>query len=279
MQVDLHIHTTCSDGIYTPQEIVEQAAAAGLSCISVTDHDTVNGYLQARDALNNSGNMLRLVPGIEIDTATREDYTIHVLGYHYDVANQELHDAMEWMREGRKQRIRRMTEKVAALTGCVITYEMVLAMAANSKSVGRPHIARVLMSMGICDSVEDAFAKYLAKGKPAYCRQEKLTPSEAVLLLHNAGGMAVLAHPSELNNDAAILSLLDTANFDGLEVWHPSAEAMNKFAFWEEAADQRRLLKSGGSDFHGDGSRPPKSLGIFVVSYENVKYVIKYKDK
>lgn len=275
MLADLHIHTTCSDGIYTPEQIVDKALELHLVAIAITDHDNVDGYLVAQDYINKYHLPLTLVPAIEIDTETVEHRPVHVLGYHIDVTNQQLLKGAKWVREGRVVRITKMVHKLQQL-GYKITMEEVQQEAAGSKSLGRPHIARILVRKGYFDVAQAVFDALIASGRPAYCRQEKFTPTEAVRLIHAAQGIAVMAHPTEIENTNVASRELDAAGFDGLEVWHPSTIEAHSLEFWYKIALAKGLLMSGGSDFHGNKGRFPEHLGEFPVLYQNVASVVKY---
>ena len=272
---DLHIHTTFSDGIYTPEEIVKQALAVPLSAIAVTDHDNVAGYLATAEYLKNNNIPLKLVPGVEIDTFYGPK-DVHVLGYYFDVANQELLAGLAWTRQGRTRRIKKIVAKINDL-GYSLTMEEVLAEAKNSKSYGRPHIARVMVKKAYFPKVQDVFDALIAKGKPAYCEQEKLTPAKAVELIQKAGGIACLAHPSEIEDRAIAEAVLKDSKFNGLEVWHPSALAAKETDYWLELAHKYNLLTSGGSDYHGTGGRFPEQLGVFKIGYKDVEKLIEYR--
>lgn len=166
-----------------------------------------------------------------------------------------------------------MVAKIASM-GYPITFGEVREEANGSKSLGRPHIARVLVKKGLFPTVKAVFDALLASGKPAYYRQVKMSPKEAVALIHQAGGIAVLAHPAEIENPPLVEELLDTVPFDGMEVWHPSILKENPPHDWLQVAKDHHLLPSGGSDLHGNKGRFPLHLGEFPVLYENVAGII-----
>lgn len=275
MLADLHIHTTFSDGIYTPEKIVAQARASGITAIAITDHDNIQAYNRAARTIHFRHLDLELIRGVEIDT----DYKgkdVHVLGYHFDPYNQPLLQAMAWTRVGRIARIRKIVERVNAL-GYPLTFAEVREEANGSKSLGRPHIARVLVKKGLFSHTQAVFDALIASGRPAYCRQVKLSPKEAVDLLHGAGGIAVLAHPAEIEDPALVEELLDTVPFDGMEVWHPSVLKENPRHDWLKVAQDHGLLTSGGSDLHGNAGRFPLHLGEFPIPYARVEGIIRGK--
>ena len=273
--VDLHIHTTFSDGVFTPEEIVQQVLAVPLVAFAVTDHDNVDGYKATAAYLATQNSKVKLVPGVEIDTFYGEK-DVHVLGYYYNSENKPLLEGLQWTREGRVQRIKKIVQKINQL-GYPLTMGEVLSEAKNSKSYGRPHIARVMVKKGYFSQVQDVFNALIAKGKPAYCDQEKLTPEQAVDLIKGAGGVAVLAHPSEIENHKIAQEVLLSCRFAGLEVWHPSALAAKETSHWLDLAKQYNLLTTGGSDYHGKEGRFPNTLGLFKVNYEDVEKIVEYK--
>ena len=275
MLADLHIHTTFSDGLYTPEQIIAQARASGITALAITDHDNIQAYDRASRTIHSRHLDLQLIRGVEIDT----DYKgrdVHVLGYHFDPENRALLQAMTWTRVGRIARIRKIVERVNAL-GYPLTFAEVREEANGSKSLGRPHIARVLVKKGLFSHTQAVFDALIASGRPAYCRQVKLSPKEAVDLLHGAGGIAVLAHPAEIEDPALVEELLDTVPFDGMEVWHPSVLKENPRHDWLKVAQDHGLLTSGGSDLHGNAGRFPLHLGEFPIPYARVEGIIRGK--
>lgn len=276
MLVDLHIHTTASDGIYTPENILQMAMAANLATIAITDHDNTDGYIRARKYIETQSLKIKLIPGVEIDTYF-DDKDVHILGYHIDPYCKPLLDAMEWIRNGRIKRIEQMLSKLNSL-GYSITQAEVTAEAKLSKSIGRPHIARVMVKKGYFPTEQVVFDTLIARGKPAFCQQKKINPQEVVKLIQEAGGIAFLAHPSELRSLDFVKKVVKACRFNGIEVWHPSAYYCHELNTWLNLAKKLDLLTSGGSDFHGNKDRYPTQLGVFKVSYDNVKNVIEWKE-
>lgn len=270
MLVDLHMHSTFSDGRYTPAMLVEEAAAKGLKAIALTDHDSWNGVTEAQKAAQNFGGM-RVLAGVELGTQWEND-SVHILGYHVDMSCGALHKKMDEMRHGRERRLYLMLEKLNKL-GYHVEVE---ACDPKNRAVGRPHVAKALVAKGYFTTVQEVFDALLHRGGPAYVPQPKLLPDEAVALIHEAGGIAVLAHPSEISDAGLPESLLTQVPFDGIEVYHPSAdEAAQKK--WRLLAQKLKLMISGGSDFHGIPDRFPAELGIWQVQYADVKDVIEWK--
>ena len=215
--VDLHMHSTFSDGRYTPTMLVEEAAAKGLAVIALTDHDSWNGVNEAKAAAAALG--VRVLTGVELGSQYEND-SVHILGYHVDMGCDALHAKMDELRHGRERRLEKMVAKLHSL-GYPIEVE---ACDPLNRAVGRPHVAKALVAAGYFKTVQEVFDALLRRGGPAYVPQPKLAPEEAVALIHAAGGIAVLAHPSELADASLPERLLRTVPFDGLEVYHPSAD-------------------------------------------------------
>jgi 3',5'-nucleoside bisphosphate phosphatase len=275
MLADLHIHTTASDGIYTPEDIVKMAETKQLKAFAITDHDNMEGYIQAQRYIGGKKRKSNLICGVEIDTYF-ENKDVHILGYHVDPYFKGLDEAMKWIRNGRIGRIENMLAKLNSL-GYKICQEEVVAQAKLSKSIGRPHIARVMVAKGYFKTEQEVFNTLIARGKPCFCQQEKLPPKDIVKLIHEAGGIACLAHPSELHDFDLVERVLNACNFNGIEVWHPSAVGCHEVEQWLSLAKKLKLLTSGGSDFHGNKDRYPLQLGEFKVFYNNVKNVVEWK--
>ena len=243
--VDLHLHSTCSDGSSTPEEVVERAAGLGLKVISLTDHDSVNGVAAAQAAAEAHG--IRVVPGSEL-SAKLDKYDVHILGYFLDPENERLIESLAKYRGERRNRAERIVKRLNRL-GIRVLFEQVLAKA-DGAAIGRPHVADVLVEEGFCFSPNEAFNKYLGYGKAAYEEKYVMAPSEAVEVIQGAGGIAVIAHPVLYRSDEMLPALVEQG-IDGIEVWHikhGASEVQRYNAF----ADQYGLLKSGGSDCHGD---------------------------
>lgn len=272
---DLHIHTTFSDGIYTPGEIIKQAMRVPLAALAVTDHDNVEGYKATAAYLQDNNIKLKLVPGVEIDTFYG-DKDVHVLGYYFDISEPKLLAGLQWTRDGRVRRIKKIVAKINDF-GYSLTMDEVLQEAKGSKSYGRPHIARVMVKKGYFPIVQDVFDVLIGRNKPAYCDQEKLNPLQAVELIHGAGGIACLAHPSEIEDKAIAEKVLKIGDFDGLEVWHPSAWKARETEYWQNLAGKYNKLTAGGSDYHGTNGRYPEKLGMFKVRYQDVKEIVEYR--
>lgn len=241
--VDLHLHSTASDGTQAPDGVVRSAIAAGLHTIALTDHDTVAGLAEARQAA--LGSSLRVVAGVEL-SAYQGDNEIHLLGLHLsDVTG--MHDALDAFREARRSRAEQMVARLNAI-GVRITFDDVLEVAKDG-AIGRPHVAKALIEHGWARDLRDAFDRYLASGRPAFLEKRRLTLPDAVAMVHTCGGIAVLAHPGG-DGSATRLAALKAQGLDGVEVIHPSHSAEDRRRLLE-AARSLELVPSGGSDSHG----------------------------
>ena len=268
---DLHMHSTFSDGRYTPTMLVDEAVKVGISAIALTDHDSWNGVREAQQAAKKYNGKIRVLTGVELGTQCEDD-SVHILGYHVSTECVALHKKMDEMRHAREHRLFAMLEKLDNL-GYHVEVE---ACDPKNRAVGRPHVAKALVTKGYFNSVQEVFDALLHRGGPAYVPQPKLSPHDAVALIHEAGGVAVLAHPSELVDKTLPARLLAAEPFDGIEVWHPSANVYDRER-WLKLAGERGLLTGGGSDFHAIPDRFPTQLGIWKVKYEDVKGIIEWK--
>ena len=265
MTIDLHLHTTASDGSYTPTEIVDKAKEAGLAAIAITDHDNMNGV---EEALKRGGEIgIQVVPGIELNTDYK-DIEVHVLGYYLNTDSDKVQSVLETLVEAREERARKIVEKLKQ-QGVNISFEKVVQLAGDG-AIGRPHIARVLMKEGYVGQWGDAFDKYIGRDCPAYVPRTKLTPFEAVDLILKAEGIPVIAHPGLNNLDDIIPQMIDRGLM-GIEVYHYEHTAEEK-RHYRKMAEDNNLLITGGSDCHGPGSKSGVNLG-------QVKLPIEYLEK
>ncbi len=255
MRVDLHVHTTASDGQHTPSEVV--SLASSLDVIAITDHDTTEGIAPARAAAAAFGRPL-ILPGIELSTVDAIG-DVHLLGYMIDPDDLTLQAMLRRFRDDRFTRGQAIVARLNTL-GVPLTWEAVAAIAGEG-AVGRPHIARGLVALGVVESVREAFEVWIGEHAPAYVARERLTPEAAINLVHGSGGVAVLAHPGSLGaNWQALAERLIAAGLDGIEVNHPSnGEAVRLVA--RALAARHDLLLTGGSDFHGLKVKPHNALG------------------
>jgi predicted metal-dependent phosphoesterase TrpH len=254
--IDLHLHTTASDGLLSPRELVERAAAAGLTTIAVTDHDTVSGLAEAFQAGQDLG--VRVVAGIEI-TAVENGQDLHVLGYFLDSESASLGDFLRAQRADRVRRVRDIGARLAALGYRLDVEPLVAEAARDGHSIGRPAVADALVAAGHCTDRNDAFARLLGRDGPAYIPRSGIPAAGVIATIHAALGVASLAHPGISATDQLIEQLV-RAGLDALEVWH-SDHSPEQQQHYGGLADRLGLARSGGSDFHGDGVHRDCRLG------------------
>ncbi|MGI6363491.1 MAG: PHP domain-containing protein [Bacillota bacterium] len=257
MLVDLHLHSTASDGLLSPAALVVMAKAAGLDIIALTDHDTTAGLEEARAAGASCG--LRVISGIEFSTEL-DSAEVHILGFQVDHQHQGLHQLLEKIRLSRLRRIEQMIDRLRDL-GFDLTWDEVASGASNASSLGRPHVARVMVNKGYVASVKEAFDHWLDRGRKAYVPRFKLHPAEAIAVIHESGGLAFLAHPGLLPANS-IIAQVAAMGLDGLEAFHPQHSPEQIQAFLLQA-ETLALHISAGSDFHGGPGEP--ELGAAAV--------------
>ncbi|HTR42779.1 MAG TPA: PHP domain-containing protein [Pseudomonadales bacterium] len=259
---DLHLHTNFSDGTFTPEELVLHAQKAGLACIAVTDHDSVEA--STRVAAGCAAVNMEFVPGTEL-TAEQDDTELHVLGYFLDTSNAKLLGEIAKFQAVRQNRIHEMVSCINEM-GVPLQVESVFALA-NCKSPGRPHVARAMVKEGLVRNLDEAFERFLKKGRPAWVPKSKISALDAIELVHQAGGLAVMAHPGLNRTDDIIPSLVD-AGLDGIECFHTKhSTAMSER--YLEIADKYHLLVTGGSDCHGYSKGKPL-IGTVRLPYDHI---------
>jgi predicted metal-dependent phosphoesterase TrpH len=245
-RIDLHLHSSASDGQLRPAELVESARQRQLNAIALTDHDTTDGIAEARAAAQG---FPVIVPAIEL-TAADARGEIHILGYYIQAEHPVLQAALQRRQVERVTRARRMVARLGEL-GAALDWTQVEALVGGG-TVGRPHIARALRQAGYVDSVNDAFDRYLGDGRPAYIPHAEFPAEAAIDLIHQAGGAAVLAHPGLRQDYAALIERLAAAGLDGVEAHHPGHSATVR-ANLRGMAARFKLVVTGGSDFHRPG--------------------------
>ncbi len=258
--IDLHLHTTASDGRLAPAELVEAASAAGITVMSVTDHDTVAGLAHVRASLGATG--LELVDGIEI-TAVHEGKDVHILGYFIDPSDPELDGFLRAQRTSRVERVREIGARLAAI-GRPIDVERIIKSAAlrPGRAVGRPDVGRALVRAGHAASMHEAFERFIGAGKPGFVARVGRPPGDVVEVIQRAGGLASMAHPG-LTRLPDVMAMLVDRGLDAIEVFHPDHPPDTRVEL-EQFATVRRLLMTGGSDFHGDDGRGRVLGGLSV---------------
>ncbi|NPE07687.1 MAG: PHP domain-containing protein [Asgard group archaeon] len=275
--IDLHLHTTASDGTFSPNQVVKIALELKLKAIAITDHDTVGGIKEALEVAENEP--IEVIPGIEFSTEINS-VSIHIVGLFVDYHNKELLKLTHEIQNAREIRAKKIIEKINSLDiGPKIDFNDVKNIA--SGFIGRPHIAEVMIAKGIILTIDEAFEKYLNRGKPAYIPRYKLTPIEAVSFLNNIGAIPILAHPCHISEKIELERLiqeLKEAGLVGLEIYYPahSHEDIDKL---QALAKKYDLLESGGSDCHGEINNGTM-IGCVAIPYSvltNIKKRLKQK--
>jgi len=268
-KVDLHIHSTASDGRFSPADVVRKSAESGATIIALADHDTVDGIVPALEAAK-AFPWLKVIPCVEISTDV-PDGEVHVLGYFIDYANPEFQATLAMMRNSRRERAQGMIAKLENL-GVHIEWERVQEIAGTG-SIGRPHLAQAMLEKGYIDSFKEAFTRYIGRGEPAYVEREKMTSVEAVELILRANGLPVLAHPLTIDDPETMVIELKAAGLVGIEVYYDdyTAEEVNRLV---SLADRYGLIASGGSDYHGLDASTETMIGGANVPMESAEQLI-----
>jgi predicted metal-dependent phosphoesterase TrpH len=259
---DLHLHTFFSDGTFSPEELVGHGTRLGFAALALTDHDSVEGAARMTVACAAAG--IEFIPGTEL-TAEHKDTELHILGYFLDTQNQTLLAEIAKFQVVRQGRIREMVAAINKL-GVPLQEETVFALA-NCKSPGRPHVARALVKAGLVKNLDEAFERFLKKGRPAWVPKAKMSALEGIGLIHQAGGLAVMAHPG-LNHSDDMIPALVAAGLDGIECFHTkhSTAMVERYL---GIAEKHHLLVTGGSDCHGFSKNKPL-IGTIKLPYDHV---------
>ncbi|OIJ18981.1 phosphatase [Anaerobacillus alkalidiazotrophicus] len=273
---DLHLHTTASDGGYSPKELVRKCKEVGLEYIAITDHDTVSGVKEAIVEGERLG--ITVINGIEFSTK-ENGIGVHILGYGIDLTYEPLLSMLSEQQKMRKTRMQEMVQKFARFN--IHLNEADILKEADGGSIGRPHVAKVLVKMGAVNDVAEAFDKYLAEGKPCYVKKEReMTPLEALQWIEAAKGIAILAHPVYYKLDDRISTWVKTGLLHGVEVYHRdhNVEVQNHYEQLVKQIEQQQgvvLLRTGGSDFHHeDYGRVTQPLGETRIDNELAKRLL-----
>jgi len=260
---DLHAHTSESDGTYTPDQLVKEALKRSLSAVAIVDHDTVSAIPAALKAVESTD--LEIIPGIEL-TSQYENQEVHILGYFLDYQDKGLLDKLKPVRQNRIRRAHEMIKNLKGL-GIELDPQTVFDIAAGG-TVGRMHIARALVKDGWAGSTAEAFRKYIGDRSPAYVLGFRFSPEEAIKIIRDSGGVAVLAHPYILNNDEWIADFA-ASGLQGLEAYYPE-HSQSQVNYYLDLAKKLDLAVTGGSDFHGS-AKPGIKLGSVKIPLELVE--------
>lgn len=258
---DLHTHSICSDGLRTPSQAVQEARNAGLRALSLTDHDTVEGIEEAINVGNELG--VEVIPGSEL-SAHVGDREVHLLAYLFNYKDEQLNQSLKRVHEARHQRGHAIVEQLTNM-GISITIDEILTQA-NGSPLGRPHIASVLIKKGVVASKEEAFLRFLGDRAPAFQSKPQIPAKNVIELVHQSGGIVILAHPGHSFPDV-VFSQLVSAGLDGVEIYHPSHQ-LPQIEFYTKLALENKLVMSGGSDSHGDENGT--NIGDFGIGYEAI---------
>jgi len=261
-RADLHCHSTCSDGSFTPAELIVHASQQGLNGLSITDHDTTKAYETVFPLAQELG--IELLPGVEFSTI-QNGVSIHILGYAFNPFHPGILSLCERHILRRKGRNLEILKKLNTLNMPLSMEEILEGELNQSHTIGRPHIAKGLVKKGYVTSIQEAFKKYLGEGKTAYVPGSSFTIEETLNVIHEANGLAIIAHPHLIEQPASVHTLLEM-NFDGIECFYGNFKAEQNER-WIKIADKKGWLKTGGSDFHGN-IKPTIALGCSWICQE-----------
>ena len=272
MRIDLHSHTTISDGIDTPEELIGLAKSVGISALAITDHDSVLGWMSLRD-LSSSGELM-VIPGAEISTRTESGMSVHILGYLFDPENEVLRKYMELTRDDRVPRIKRMI-KLLNEADIPVTFDDVVSKSGSNSTIGRPHLADALIGLGIVTSREEAFAHYLHNESPFYVGHFAPTPEQAIAAIAESGGVSILAH-GLAGSRGEVLTLdqieeLISCGLNGVEVYHRDHDQSARESL-RELAERLDAFATGSSDYHG--AQYGQMLGMEVTAPEVLESIL-----
>ena len=260
-KVDLHTHTYFSDGALSPRELVMRAHEVGISVLSITDHDNIDGLESADVVAKDFG--IEVVPGVEL-SSTLGTKDIHILGYMFDPSNKHLRETLEFLKKERFIRAERIVRKLNNLD-LPLDFDLVVERAGYG-AVGRPHIAAAMLDEGLTSDYAEAFEQYIGDSCPAFEPKYRISPEDAVDIIANAGGISIVAHPGWYISESD-LSYLIRAGIDGIEVVHP-AHDQNRVRYYRGIASTYFLLESGGSDFHGGKRNDYQNFGTYSVTQD-----------
>ncbi len=272
--VDLHIHTSYSDGTFTPSKLVRHARDKGLAAISITDHDITDGLTEGIKEASKLG--VELVPGVELSAAMKSDESeMHILGYYINWENIKFQEKLKLFRKARERRAFHILDKLSDL-GIKLSEEKLFKIAGLG-SIGRLHFAKLMYEEKVVDEVQEAFEKYLGEGKPAYVPKLRLKPEEAIQMIQSVGGVPVLAHPYFGGISKAVIKQLVSKGLMGLEVWHikHSPQSVEQFRKWAKEFD---LAMTGGTDCHGEYNGCAL-MGKLKIGYETLLKLKELKAK
>ncbi len=250
MKTDLHIHTYYSDGVFSPEKIVDTAMDVGLEVIALTDHDNVLSYKVAKDYLKKEEkeDKLKIIQGVEINTLYK-NYEIHILGYFMDTANSDFQNLLKVQQQARVKQTKEIIALLSKKEGIKIKFEDIKKQVAEGGSIGRPHIAKAITNAGGTSNVMEAYAKYIHDESPVYVPRKTVTPQDAVEIIYDAGGIPVIAHPHDLDIAESLIKELMSYGLRGIEAYHRK-HSPACVEYFSSMAEELGLIVTGGSDFH-----------------------------
>ena len=250
MKSDLHIHTYYSDGVFSPEKIVDTALDVGLEVIALTDHDNVLSYDVAKKHLKELGkeDKLEIIQGVEINTLYK-NYEVHILGYFFNSENSDFKKLLRIQQDARVEQTHEIISLLAKKEGIKIKYEDILKQVAQGGSIGRPHIAKAITNAGGTSSVIEAYAKYIHDDSPVYVRRKTVSPQDAVEIIYDAGGIPVIAHPHDIDIAETLIKDLMNYGLRGIEAYHRK-HSPACVEYFSSMAENLGLIVTGGSDFH-----------------------------
>lgn len=250
MKSDLHIHTLYSDGVFSPEKIVDTAIDVGLQVIALTDHDNILSYQVAKDYLKktNKEDKLEIIQGIEVNTLYK-NYEVHILGYFMDVNNSDFQNLLKMQQQARVKQTKEIINLLAKKEGIRINFEDIKKQVAEGGSIGRPHIAKAITNAGGTNNVIEAYAKYIHDDSPVYVQRKTVSPQDAVEIIYDAGGIPVIAHPHDLDIAEDLIKELMQYGLRGIEAYHRK-HSPACVEYFSSMAEELGLIVTGGSDFH-----------------------------
>lgn len=248
MKSDFHIHTNFSDGVFSPEKIVDTALDVGLQVIALTDHDNVLSYQVAQDYIKKNNKKLEVIQGVEVNTLYK-NYEVHILGYMMDTNNSDFKELLRVQQKARVEQAREIIDLLAKKEGIKIKFEDIKKQVAEGGSIGRPHIAKAITNAGGTSSVIEAYSKYIHDDSPVYVRRKTVSPQEAVEIIYDAGGVPVIAHPHDIDIAENLIKELMTHGLRGIEAYHRK-HSPACVEYFSSMAENLGLIVTGGSDFH-----------------------------
>jgi 3',5'-nucleoside bisphosphate phosphatase len=272
---DLHVHSTASDGTTSPEKILQMAAEMGLPGIALTDHDTLAGLAPAEEYRAAQGLELKFIPGIELNTDSGES-ELHILGYFVQYLHSPIQKHLAQIKIARYERAAKMVDRLRSM-GLNISLEQVQGIS-QGDLIGRPHVAMALMQKRYVFSIQEAFQKYIGRGRPGYVPRYKFLPEEAIELIHKAGGVSILAHPGLIKEQEKVQDIIKMG-IEGLEVYYPE-HSEKQVGDYFHLAREHNLLITGGSDFHGNENQGKRGrLGCTGLNQDLYAELIAYHDR